>query len=163
MPPRQPLDVPRELLENFDHALRVTEYLVDVLPDSLWRAKPEGTEGRTIAGIVAHIQSVRRVFAKMGGARPVPPALDRLRSTRTDAVKALAASRQAYLTLFERALTNRDARVKGMPRRLVNMAMYVVQHDAHHRGQITMLARALDHRLESDEVMRMWGWKKLAP
>jgi uncharacterized damage-inducible protein DinB len=161
MPPRQPLDLPRELVAEFDHALRVTEYLVGVLPDALWRAKPEGFEGRTIAAVVAHIQSVRRVFAKMGGAKPIPPALDRLRSSKADALKALAASRQAYTTLFERAVADGNARVKGQPRRLVNMAFYVVQHDAHHRGQITLLLRALDHRLAADDVMRMWGWKKM--
>jgi uncharacterized damage-inducible protein DinB len=161
MPARQPLDLPREIVTEFDRALGVTEYLVEVIPDALWRAKPEGFEGRTIAAVVAHIQSVRRMFAKMGGATPVPPALDRLKSSRADAVKALAASRQAYTTLFERALASGSARVKGQPRRLVNMAFYVVQHDSHHRGQVTMLLRALDHRLGSEEVMRMWGWKRL--
>ena len=161
MASRQPLDLPRELVAEFDLALRVTEHLVEVLPDELWRSKPPGFEGRTIAAVVAHIQSVRRVFAKMGGAKPVPPALDRLESSKADSVKALVASRQAYVALFERALADGNARVKGQPRRLVNMAFYVVQHDAHHRGQITMLARALDHRLASEDVMRLWGWKKL--
>ena len=161
MPPRRPLDVTRELLENFDHAMRVTEYLVSVLPDALWREKPSGAEGRTIAGIVAHIQSVRRTFAKMGGARPLPPTLDRMTSTQGDALKALSASRQALVSQFERALTAGESRVKGQPRRVVNMALYLTQHDAHHRGQITVLARALGHRLSGDDVMRVWGWKAL--
>ena len=49
MPPRQPLDLPRELLEGVDHAMRVTEHLVSVVPDALWRARPPASEGRTIA------------------------------------------------------------------------------------------------------------------
>jgi uncharacterized damage-inducible protein DinB len=36
-----------------------------------------------------------------------------------------------------------------------------VEHEAHHRGQICRLAGALGHRLSADDVMRIWGWKKL--
>jgi uncharacterized damage-inducible protein DinB len=48
-----------------------------------------------------------------------------------------------------------------MPRRVVNMLMYLVQHDAHHRGQITSLARDLGHEFASQDVMRIWGWKAM--
>jgi uncharacterized damage-inducible protein DinB len=161
MPPRQPLDVTRELLESFEHGMLATEYLVRVLPAPVWRAKPPAGEGRTIAAIVAHIQSVRRTFAKMGDARPVPPGLDRLQSTQAEAVRALEHSRQALVSLFTGALGAGQSRVKGMPRRAVNMMVYLVEHDAHHRGQITSLARTLDHRLASEDVMRIWGWKKI--
>jgi uncharacterized damage-inducible protein DinB len=45
----------------------------------------------------------------------------------------------------------------------VNIMIYLIQHDAHHRGQICALARALGHRLSQDDVMRIWGWKSLTP
>jgi uncharacterized damage-inducible protein DinB len=67
----------------------------------------------------------------------------------------------ALTELFRRALARGDARVKGMPRRMVNMMVYLIQHDTHDRGQITLLARVLGHRLSGDDVMRLWGWKKL--
>jgi uncharacterized damage-inducible protein DinB len=156
---RQPLDPVRELSEAFDHCARVTEYLVAVLPGELWQAPPP-VRGRTIAGIVTHMQGVRRTFAKMGGA-PAVPALDRQGSTQAEAVQALRRSREALLALFESNLARGGPRVKGMPRRTVNMLMYLVQHEAHHRGQISMLARALGHRLSKDDVMRIWGWKRL--
>jgi uncharacterized damage-inducible protein DinB len=158
---RQPLDLKRELLEAFDHSGRVSEYLVSVLPPQLWRADLPTGEGRSIAAIVAHMQSVRRMFAKMGGAQPVPQALDRARSTRAEACRALRQSREALTRLFRGALARGEARVKSMPRRAVNMLMYLVQHDAHHRGQICRLAQSLGHRLSKDDVMRIWGWKKL--
>jgi uncharacterized damage-inducible protein DinB len=50
-----------------------------------------------------------------------------------------------------------------MPRRVVNMLAYLMQHDAHHRGQISMLARDLGHEFSGDDVMRMWGWKAMPP
>ena len=163
MPVAQPLDPRRELLEAFEQCCRVSEYVVDVLPSRLWRSEPPDSKGRSIAAIVAHMQSVRRMFAKMGGARRIPPALDRARSTPDDARRGLRQSREALMTLFREALTQGRPRVKRMPRRTVNMMTYLIQHDAHHRGQICALARALGHRLSKDDVMRIWGWKSLTP
>ncbi len=157
----QPFDLQRELLDNFDHGLRVSELLVAVLPRSLWRAEPPGGGGRSIVAIVAHMQSVRRTFAKMGGADPDLPSLDRASSTQADARRALGHSREAFMMLFRAALVDGRGRVKGMPRRTVNMMFYLAQHDAHHRGQITMLAHQLGHRLSSTDTMKLWGWKRL--
>jgi uncharacterized damage-inducible protein DinB len=160
MASRRPFDVGRELLEAFEHSTRVSEYLVSVLPARLWHAETTGKR-RDIAAIVAHMQSLRRTFAKMGGARPVAPALSRASSTPVEARRALQQSREALTRLFEAALDRGEARIKGMPRRTVNMMLYIIQHEAHHRGQICAAARDLGHRLSSDDVMRIWGWKKL--
>ncbi len=89
---RRPLDAKEELLEEFERALRVSEYLLGGLPGRLWRAEPPDGHGRSIAATVAHMQSVRRTFAKMGGA-PVALALDRERSTATEARRAFRQSR----------------------------------------------------------------------
>ena len=157
----RPLEVEQELLEAFEQNGRVNEYLVSVLSDTVWRTPPPDGRGRTIAAIVAHIQSVRRTFARMGGARPGPPSLDRLTSTRAQAQRALRQSTTDLTALFEATISARRARVKGMPRRLVNMLIYLVQHDAHHRGQIFMLAKSLGHEFRTEDVMRVWGWKAL--
>lgn len=157
----RPLEVEPELIEAFTHCARVTEYLVRILPDDLWREPPPSGRGRTIAGIVAHIQSVRRTFARMGGARPGPSSLDRLRSTRAQAEQALRRSTEILTSQFESALAARQTRVKGMPRRAVNMIVYLVQHDAHHRGQIVTLAKDLGHEFRGEDVTRIWGWKAL--
>jgi hypothetical protein len=121
MPVTQALDPGRELLEAFEHSCRVSEYVVGVLPSRLWRPEPPHSKGRSIAAIVAHIQSVRRTFAKMGGARPIPQGLDRARSTPDDARRGLQQSREVLVTLFREALTQGQPRVKGMPRRTVNI------------------------------------------
>ena len=131
------------------------------LPAAVWRALPPSGRGRTIAAVVAHMQSVRRTFARLGGARPGPPTLDRLRVTPTQAQRALRQSTEELARLFESALASGHPRVKGMPRRTVNMLIYIVQHDAHHRGQICMLARDHGHRFSGDDVMRLWGWKAM--
>jgi uncharacterized damage-inducible protein DinB len=157
----RPLEVDAELIEAFLHNGRVTEYLVAVLPDRVWDAPPPAGRGRTIAAIVAHMQSVRRTFARMGGRRPGPPSLDRTRSTRTEARRALRQSTDDLADLFEAAIGARHARVTGMPRRVVSMITYLVQHDAHHRGQIAMIARDLGHEFRPVDMTRLWGWSAL--
>ena len=159
----QLLDVERELLEAFRQNGLVTEYLVSVLPAALWRTAPPGGRGRSLVAVVAHIQSVRRTFARMGGARPGPPSLDRDRATPAQARRALRQSTDDLARLFEQAIAGGHARVKGMPRRVVNMMVYLMQHDAHHRGQICRLARDLGHEFRSEDTMRIWGWKSLPP
>lgn len=158
---RHSLDVERELLEAFEHSAKVTEHLVGTIPPRLWREAPPNGAGRTIAAIFAHMQGVRRTFAKMGGADPVLPSLERKTSTPAAARRALEQSREALTTLFRDAISQRKGRVKGMPRRTVNMMLYLIQHDAHHRGQISMLAHAMGHRLAVEDIMKIWGWKRL--
>jgi uncharacterized damage-inducible protein DinB len=156
----RPLEVEQELLEAFTRSGRVNEYLVSVLPARIWRTVPPAGRGRSIAAIVAHMQGVRRTFARMGGARPGPPSLNRQTVTPAEARRALRQSTEDLARLFDAALRSRQARVKGMPRRVVDMLTYLIQHDAHHRGQICMLARDLGHAFSGDDTMRMWGWKK---
>lgn len=160
MPPRRSLDVTQELLEAFDHSGRVTEYLVGALPDDVWRQKPASGRGRTIAAIVCHIGSVSRTFAKMGGGPSLPP-MDRITISRADAIAGLQKIHALLLGMFQRSLARNEVKVKGMPRRSVNMMIYLIQHHAHHRGQITTLARDLGHEFTSSDTMYVWGWKKL--
>jgi uncharacterized damage-inducible protein DinB len=160
MPTGRPLDVEHELLEAFTLNGRANQYLIHVLPDTVWREPPPSGRGRSIAAIVAHIQSVRRTFARMGGARPGPARLERLKSTRAEAERALGQSTDILAGLFETALAARRSRVTGMPRRVVNMLVYLIQHDAHHRGQIVSLAKDLGHEFRGEDIMRLWGWKR---
>ncbi|HEV2388363.1 MAG TPA: DinB family protein [Candidatus Acidoferrales bacterium] len=159
----RPLEIDHELLEAFRQSGLVNEYLVNVLPAALWRMPPPNGRGRSIAAIVAHMQGVRRTFARLGGARPGPRPLDRLRSTPAQAGRALRESTEDLAHRFDVAFTAHQPRVKGMPRRAVNMLAYLMQHDAHHRGQICLLARDLGHVFRSEDTMRIWGWKALPP
>src|SRR6185436_5080136 len=125
MPRGRPLEVEQELIEAFRHSGQVSEYLVSVLPIAVWRPKPAAGRGRTIAAIVAHMQGVRRTFARMGGAEPGPPSLDRQTVTRAQAERALRHSTDDLIRLFGDALRSRRARVNGMPRRTIDMLTYL--------------------------------------
>jgi uncharacterized damage-inducible protein DinB len=159
----RPFDLEGELLEAFRRSGLVSEYLIAIVPRALWRASPPSGRGRSIAAIAAHMQSVRRTFARLGGARPGPPSLDCRTVTAPQARKALRRSTDQLARMFEAAFQARSPRVKGMPRRAVDMLTYIVQHDAHHRGQICTLARDLGHEFAPGDMTRIWGWKTLPP
>jgi uncharacterized damage-inducible protein DinB len=160
MPPRRPLDIEAELIEAFEQCGRTTEYLVGVVPDRLWHHPSPTGHGRTIAAMVAHIHGVRKTFAKMGGA-PVGPSLDRRRVTPAAAGRALRRLNDTLTERFRESLARGEVRIKGLPRRSVNMMAYLIEHDAHHRGQIMIRARELGHAFSGDDVMRIWGWKRM--
>ena len=111
--------------------------------------------------MVAHIHGVRKTFAKMGGAT-VPPSLDRRTVTQAEARRALRQTNTALATLFRDSLHRGEARVGRLPRRSINMMAYLIEHDAHHRGQIMLRARELGHAFSGTDVMRIWGWKRLS-
>ena len=156
----RPLDGVHETLEEFERCGLVTEYLVGVIPEKLWHLPPPGGRGRTIGAIVAHIHGVRKTFGKMGGVKGLT-SLDRKTVTPAEANRALRQVNSALVARFRESLDRGDARVKGLSRRTINMMLYLIQHDAHHRGQIVMRAKDLGHELRTVDVMKIWGWKKL--
>lgn len=160
MPAGRPLNEREELVEVFEQCGRVTEYLVSGLPRSLWHLPSPTGHGRTIAAIVTHVHGLRKMIAKMGGAR-VGPSLDRKSVTPVEARRALQQINDALTTMFRESLGRGEARVKGVSRRTVNIMHYLMQHDAHHRGQIMMRARDLGHQFVTTDTMKIWGWKKL--
>ncbi len=159
MAQRNPLDLEREVLEAFEHALRVTEVVVGAVPDEYWHAPPP-QKGRTIAAIVAHVYGLRRTFTKMAKV-PVGPTLPSKTVTREEALAALAENREALVALFGEAIAGRRGRVPGMPKRTAMMMAYLMQHDAHHRGQITRQLSEFGHTLPGPTTMLIWGWRKL--
>lgn len=51
---------------------------------------------------------------------------------------------------------------QNFPTDLVHFLNYFVAHEAHHRGQLCLIARQLDHRLSLDVTSGLWQWKRLA-
>ena len=63
----------------------------------------------------------------------------------------------AATALLHRAF-NSDGRVKNFRPDAAGFFAYLIAHDAHHRGQIAMLARQLDHALPQKINFGMWEW-----
>lgn len=150
--------LPQALLTSFDTNDRINLYMIENLPAEAWRAEPPAGKGRTIAAIVAHMHNVRVMWLKAAAkGSKIPEQLDRSSVTPVQATKALEQSRTALNAVLKFALES-DGRVKGFRPDAAGFFGYLIAHDAHHRGQICMLARQAGHPLAQKAMFGMWEW-----
>lgn len=146
------------LLHAFDVNERLNQYLLENLPAEAWSATPPGGRGRTVGGMAAHVHNVRVMWLQAAARDvPGPPKLDGDSPTVKDVRGALKASHAALRSLLERALLG-DGQVKGFKPDAVAFFSYLLAHDAHHRGQISMLARQVGHPLPRSAGFGLWEW-----
>ena len=145
------------LLKAFDTNNRINLYLIENLPKDAWKAKPPDGKGRTIAAIVAHMHNVRVMWLKAAKAEEIPEQLDRATVTPAEAARGLESSCAALNAVLNRAMAS-DGRVKNFRPDVAGFLGYLIAHDAHHRGQITMLARQVGHALPQKAMFGMWEW-----
>jgi uncharacterized damage-inducible protein DinB len=151
-----PFALAEALLSAFDTNDRINQYLLDSLPAEAWRAEPPGGKGRDVAGVAAHMHNVRVMWLKATKGK-VPAQLDRFTVTPAQAKKALESSRAALREVLQSSFKE-DGRIKGFRPDVAGFFGYLIAHDAHHRGQITMLARQAGHAIPQKAMFGMWEW-----
>jgi uncharacterized damage-inducible protein DinB len=150
--------LPAALLNAFNTNNRINQYLIESIAAEAWNAKPPDGKGRTISAIVAHMHNVRVMWLKAAAkGSEIPEQLDRATVTPAQAVRALEQSRQALNDRMSKAL-QADGRIKNFRPDVAGFLGYLIAHDAHHRGQIAMLARQLGHSLPQKVMFGMWEW-----
>jgi len=161
--------IPQGLLESYAVNDRINQLILEHLDPRAWRAKPPNRNGRTIAAIFAHMHNVRRKWLRLSAPHlKLPAQLDRTRCTPRQAAVALAESASRCSQMITEALGGtgttkqflRDGWAKPWPAGAA-MCAYMITHDAHHRGQISMLAHQLGFSLPVKARAGMWNWEKL--
>lgn len=144
---------------------RVTAYLIENLPAGLWSQSVPGVPRKTVRTIAAHVHNARCQWIKSLGARhgiATPRAVDRSRVRPSELLRALSRSSEGIIKLLElgvaRGGTVPRAVWQNFPTDLTHFLNYFVAHEAHHRGQLCMLARQLGHRLPSSVTNGLWQW-----
>ena len=149
---------------------RLTVFLVEHLSPELWPAAIPGAPRRTIRMIAGHMHNARCRWVKTLGEElgiPVPRGVDRRKVGRQELVRALDRSSRGILGLLtlgcERGGTIPTASTyvwRNLPLDVGHVLGYFVAHEAHHRGQIVLVARALGDRLPAAVTDGLWQWTK---
>ena len=147
---------------------RVTSYLVEHLPEPLWDAAVPGAPRRTVRMMAGHFHNSRSRWIKTLGTEhgiSAPALVDLRKVTRRSLLVALKRSSAGLEALLELGLASggrlpqSKAYVwRNLPLDVGHVLAYFVAHEAHHRGQIVMLARELGHRLPREATDGLWQW-----
>lgn len=161
------------LLETYAVNDAMNQLLLAHIDPKAWRAKlaGAGNDGRTIAGIFAHLHNCRLVWLRESAPHlKCPPALDPHRCTmkQVEAVHKKSAA-QCLLMLSDALSCGPERKVRRFSRGSwtrtwpagASMFAYMFSHEAHHRGQIIMLAHQLGYRLPAQAWGGIWQWDKL--
>jgi uncharacterized damage-inducible protein DinB len=171
----RPKDELREvLLETYAANDAMNQLLLEHLDPRAWRCNPQpkdSGEGRTLAAIFAHLHNNRLSWIRNSAPHlRCPKALDPERCTIKQARAAHRQSAARCLEMLKDALSNRaDRRVTRFSRGSwaqpwpagATMFSYMFAHEAHHRGQIIMLARQVGYPLPDEAAYGIWRWEKL--
>lgn len=162
-------DLCQALLESYAVNERINQLILEHLDPKAWRAKPAGRNARTIAAIFAHMHNIRRKWLRLSAPHlGLPAQLDRSRCTQKQACAAFSESGELCLKMLQDALCDprrikqflRDGWARPWPAGAA-MFTYMIVHEAHHRGQVCMLAHQLGLPLPMKARYGMWCWEKL--
>jgi uncharacterized damage-inducible protein DinB len=146
---------------------RVTMYLIKNLPLELWPKTVPGAPRRTVRMVAAHLHNARCMWIKsIGGRHGI--AVPRLVNGRTvkppELLRALEQSSRGMIELIKLGVSRGGAVPpavwQNFPTDVTHFLSYFVAHEAHHRGQLVMLARQLGTRLSREVTGGLWQWKQ---
>jgi uncharacterized damage-inducible protein DinB len=168
-PPRVHTQLGRAAVRIFAANDRINQILIENLDPRAWKAKPPGNV-RTIAAIFTHMHNVRAKWVRLTAPHlKVPRQLHRAHCTPRQARAGLAESAARCAEMLSEALGGSGGRVEKFRRDGwakpwsvgPEMLCYMLSHEAHHRGQVCMLAHQLGFPLPKNVAYGIWNWEKL--
>jgi len=156
----------RAAVQMFTANERMNQLLIENLDPAAWKAEPPGRV-RTIAAIFTHVHNVRCKWVRLTAPHVKGPAqLNRASCTPRQARAGLAASAARCCEMLTEGLGGRlekfrrDGWARPWPVGM-EMVCYMISHEAHHRGQVCMLAHQMGFRLPVEVTAGIWNWETL--
>jgi uncharacterized damage-inducible protein DinB len=164
-----PLDLQDAVLTAWRTNSRLTDYLIEHIPRVLWSATVPGVPSRTIRAVAAHVHNSRCTWIKTLGHEHgilAPIRVDHRAVTARQLGTALKRSSRGIAALLALGC-RRGGRLppskayvwRNLPLDVGHVLTYFVAHEAHHHGQIVMVARQLRCRLSVSVAAGRWDWR----
>jgi uncharacterized damage-inducible protein DinB len=147
---------------------RMNQMIIEQLDPAAWNAKPPGM-ARSIAAIFTHVHNVRTKWVRLTAPHlKVPRQLQRAHCTPKQARAGLAESAARCEEMLAEALGGggrvekfvRDGWARPWPVG-AEMLCYMISHEAHHRGQVLLLAHQMGFPLPKQVMYGIWNWEKI--
>ena len=164
-----PGELGRAAVRVFGANERMNQMVITYLDPRAWKAKAPGN-ARSIAAIFTHVHNVRCKWVRLTAPHlKVPRRLDRANCTARQARAGLAESGARCAVMLAEALGGGKGRIQKFRRDGwgkawpvgVEMLCYMLAHEAHHRGQVCMLAHQLGFPLPVNVRAGLWNWDKI--
>ncbi|MEI9973383.1 MAG: DinB family protein [Ignavibacteriota bacterium] len=145
----------------------MNQMVIEHLNPAAWRAQPPGNS-RPIAAIFTHMHNVRCKWVRLTTPHlKVPSQLNRAHCTPEQARAGLVESAARRAEMLAEALGEgrvekfrRDGWAPAWPAG-IEMLCYMLSHEAHHHGQVCMLARQPGYPFPSRVGAGIWNWERL--
>ena len=163
-------DPAQALVESYAVNDRMNQIVIESLDPAAWRARLPGSKGRSIAAIFSHVHNIRRKWLRLSAPHVRLPAPLAAAHCAPEQVRdALAESAARCCEMIADSMAGPDRRVVAFLRdgwakpwpAGPAMVAYMISHDAHHRGQVCMLAHQLGYPLPMKTAAGIWNWEKL--
>jgi len=163
-------DLAQSLVESYSVNARTIQLVLEHLDPAAWRAKPPDSRVRTMATISSHLHNMRLKWLRLSAPQLRRPGqLHGARCSQDETIAALAKSAEACCEMIAGALDSqrkrpamflRDGWARPWPAGAA-MVAYMISHEAHHRGQMCMLAHQLGFALPAKFAYKIWAWERL--
>jgi uncharacterized damage-inducible protein DinB len=161
----------RAAVRIFSANERMNQMVIEHLDTDAWKAKPPNNV-RTIGAIFTHMHNMRCKWIRLTAPHlKIPTQLNRAHCTPQQVRAGLAESAARCAEMLAEAFDDskgarrvekfqRDGWARPWPVG-PEMLCYMVAHEAHHRGQVCMLAHQLGFPLPVAVMAGIWNWEKL--